>query len=474
MIGLDDPIFRKYLAETAGDDRVPVVLDALSGQSAVSVRLNPFKGVRRDHFDNVSEDVPWSPHGFFLSERPDFTLDPLFHAGGYYVQDSSAMFPGYAFREALKGFSGLSRPVRILDLCAAPGGKTTDIAASAREVLSDNFVLVANEVMRARSGILADNVAMWGDPCVVVTNSDPKAFACLEGFFDIIVADVPCSGEGMFRKDPEALRQWSEDNVALCSARQRRIVSDVWPSLAEGGVLVYSTCTFNALENDGNALWIENNLGAEVCLLDCPWPEVIKTAEGGFSLMPGFVKGEGQYCISLRKTSSQESFSQSQSARKASKVSKSKGKSAGASAKHSGSGVDLKGLFTLDVQIALKGSTYIAIPSVIASECEVLAALRPIATGTAIGEIKGSDLVPHGDLALSQILAVEAFPRVNVTEDVALAYLHKDSIRLENAPKGLVLICCGGLPLGFAKNLGNRCNNLFPNGRRILKNITNS
>ena len=241
--------FRKYLEEAIGSGNALVAFSAFDSPASVAVRKNPFK----DGTCPEGREVPWCRHGRILPERPQFTLDPHFHAGAYYVQDSSSMFVGHAFRELLGSMDvHVGRPVRVLDLCAAPGGKTTDIAASLREAFGDGFLLVSNEVMKARAGVLADNVALWGDPNVVVTSDDPSAFAALPGFFDIIVADVPCSGEGMFRKDEEAQRQWSEDNVALCEARQRRIVADVWPSLAQNGLFIYSTCTFNRMENDGN------------------------------------------------------------------------------------------------------------------------------------------------------------------------------------------------------------------------------
>ena len=227
--------FRKYLEEAIGHENALVAFSAFEKPASVSVRLNPFKkGTGID-----GRTVAWSPYGRILDERPVFTLDPQFHAGAYYVQDSSSMFVGHAFRHLLSEVvRPQGRPLRVLDLCAAPGGKTTDLAASLREACGDAFLLVSNEVMKARVGILADNVALWGDPNVVVTSDDPKAFAALPGFFDIIVADVPCSGEGMFRKDEQAQEQWSEDNVALCEARQRRIIADVWPALAPGGIFV--------------------------------------------------------------------------------------------------------------------------------------------------------------------------------------------------------------------------------------------
>ena len=204
--------FRKYLEEAIGSDNALVAFSAFESPASTSVRQNPFKKGRCPE----GRPVLWNPLGRILPERPQFTLDPHFHGGAYYVQDSSSMFVGYAFRKLLESVVRPSgRPVRVLDLCAAPGGKTTDMAASLREAFGDGFVLVANEVMKARAGVLADNVAIWGDPNVIVTSDDPRAFAALPGFFDIIVADVPCSGEGMFRKDEEAQKQWSEDNVAL-------------------------------------------------------------------------------------------------------------------------------------------------------------------------------------------------------------------------------------------------------------------
>ena len=297
------PAFRKYLAQVVGEGNLSAVLDALSGEPSVSVRINPAKaGSPSEIFGNlVSGPVEWNRHAAFLSERPAFTLDPLIHAGAYYVQDSSAMFPGKAFRDVLDKVleSGIISP-KVLDLCAAPGGKTTDISASLRESCKGGYLLISNEIMKQRAAVLADNAAVWGDPSVVVTSVDPKAFGTLPGFFDIIVADVPCSGEGMFRKDDEAVSQWSEENVALCQARQRRIVADVWPSLAEGGFLVYSTCTFNNLENDDNVKWICSEFGAEIIGIDSCG--LLRT-ECGVSLVPGFVRGEGQYCAVLRKTS---------------------------------------------------------------------------------------------------------------------------------------------------------------------------
>ena len=257
--------FIRNLSEELGPDRARTVLDALSGEPSVSVRLNPAKLTACPFPD--AERVPWSPYGYLLKERPNFTLDPLFHAGCYYVQDSSAMFVGELFRRALDGFGP---GVTVLDLCAAPGGKTTDLAASLRERFGDRFSLLANEVMRNRFGVLRSNVRTWGDPRVGVVSRDPSAFSG-KPVFDLIVTDVPCSGEGMFRKDEKAVEDWSPETVDFCAARSRRILSDVWSALKPGGVLIYSTCTFNRQENDGTVAWIVSVRGFPAGCADGAW-----------------------------------------------------------------------------------------------------------------------------------------------------------------------------------------------------------
>ena len=451
--------FRKYLEEAIGSDNALVAFSAFESPASTSVRKNPFK----DGLCPEGRQVPWCVHGRLLDERPVFTLDPHFHAGAYYVQDSSSMFVGHVFRTLLKTLkTPPGRPVRVLDLCAAPGGKTTDLAASLREAYGDGFILVSNEVMKARAGVLADNVALWGDPDVVVTSDDPRAFGSLPGFFDVILADVPCSGEGMFRKDEQAQQQWSEDNVALCEARQRRIVADVWPSLAEGGIFIYSTCTFNRYENDGNVEWIASELGAEVLTSD----DIVGIGHGvikttcGYSLVPGHVEGEGQYCAALRKTSEVGFKDVKMRVQKPSK------------AKDAPLPKGLDTLLDVKARFRMKGDTVVAVPEVIADEVAVLEQyLHVIAAGTALGTMKGQTLVPDADLALSLIFEKEAFPVAEVDLKTALEFLHRDAITLPDMPKGYVTVSYMGLPLGFVKNLGNRCNNLHPQSRRIRMNI---
>ena len=452
--------FRKYLEEAIGHENALVAFSAFEQPASVAVRMNPFKSCNCPS----GKEVPWSRHGRILEQRPVFTLDPAFHAGAYYVQDSSSMFVGHAFRTLVQSMvKPAGRHIRVLDLCAAPGGKSTDLAASLREMFGNEFLLVSNEVMKARVGVLADNMALWGDPNVVVTSDDPRAFAALDGFFDVIVADVPCSGEGMFRKDEQAQLQWSEDNVALCEARQRRIVADVWPALAQNGLFIYSTCTFNTRENDGNVGWISEEMQAEPLMKDGGFdgmPGVLKT-EYGYSLVPGFVEGEGQYCSALVKTgTSQPVFASRRSGRASAKAQKTEIPK------------NVMELFDRKVSLTLRGDMVIALPEYLRDDVSLLESLlHVIASGCAVGMVKGKDLVPDADLALSLMLREGAFQVADVDRDTALAFLHRDAIVLSDVEKGYVLIRYDGVNLGFVKNIGNRCNNLHPQSRRIRMNI---
>lgn len=457
-----DNRFIEYLETAIGRSNAETALEHLSAGPSVSVRLNPFKvegGNPDSIFENVSGPVLWNDFGYFLQSRPKFTLDPCIHAGCYYVQDSSAMFPGYALRSVLKKFEGLDRPLRVLDLCASPGGKTTDFATSLRKFYDGRYILISNEIMKQRATVLADNAGLWGDPCTVVVSADPVAFAAMEGYFDIIAADVPCSGEGMFRKDEEAVSQWSESNVALCQSRQRRIVADVWPALAPGGVFIYSTCTFNKFENDDNACWIASGLGAEKENIKVDFKGIIET-DWGYSLVPGLIPGEGQYCSVLRKNGCQAVSERSCRGRMVSDENIPK-ETAGR----------IKGFFSEEVRLLSKGGMLVAVPECISSEVDKFEYLRPLLRGVAIGQLKGKDLVPDEDLALSLILKRGVFPEYEVDMETALKFLHKDAFTLPDAERGFVMITYRNHPLGFVKNLGNRCNNLHPGNRRIKMDI---
>ena len=409
--------FVSSLENLLGAEDATRALEAMAAEPSVSVRLNPFKqpeGYPPTILEGSSR-VPWSPYGYILAERPVFTLHPLFHAGAYYVQDSSAMFAGWVFRQLLERFP--ERPLRVLDLCAAPGGKTTDLAASLREACGNDFLLVSNEVMRQRASVLSDNVAVWGDPNVVVTCVDPKAFESLPGFFDIVVADVPCSGEGMFRKDPKAVADWSPGTVALCASRQRRILADAWPALRQGGALLYSTCTFEPAENDENLGWAAEELGGEIVLPENPFG--IRTTRYGHLLVPGEVPGEGQWAGALIKVSGPSAY----------------------------------GYTSLEASL------------------EAVKRLRPLRAGVNEGSWKGKDFIPDPDWAMSISFDRTRYPEVPVDKQTGLRFLHRDSIVLKDSPLGYNVITYRGVPLGFVKNLGRRCNNLHPQSRRIRMDI---
>ncbi len=375
--------------------------------AGVSIRLNPFKGSDGP----AGTPVPWSPCGRILSERPQFIFDPLLHAGCYYVQDSSAMFVGHLLRRNLDSFGpGL----RVLDLCAAPGGKTTDAAASLRERFGDDFVLVANEVMKARAAVLSDNVAVWGDPAVSVTSVDPAVIGrLLPGAFDIIIADVPCSGEGMFRKDKRAVEEWSPELVTICAARQKRILADVWPALREGGLLIYSTCTYEQAENDDNLQWASSELGGTIIPPSDEFSSWgVRLTPSGNLLRAGVVPGEGQWAGALVKSASMPRARRFD-----------------------------------------------------------LSPLRPLRSGIPAAVQKGRELVPHPDSVLGIGFDKDSYACAEVDLQTALRFLHRDAITLPGATMGYNVITYKGHPLGLVKNLGTRCNNLHPMSRRILKDI---
>ncbi len=433
-----------------------IVIDALeSGESVTAVRANPAKmpiEALEGRFEAAEGRVPWRGDALFLSARPQFTLDSALHAGAYYVQDPSAMFAGCVASAAMRS-AGTAAP-RVLDLCAAPGGKTTCIAASL-----GGGLLVANEVISSRATVLAENVSKWGNPNVVVCGNDPAHFASLPGWFDVIVTDVPCSGEGMFRKEPQAVEQWSQENVRLCEARSRRIVADVWPALREGGFLVYSTCTFNSFENDGNAAWIAENLGAEIVHIGT-FDETLaaQTAAAGniatrcgVQLAPGITRGEGQYVALLRKTAAAPAMRLKAAPPLKKATCEWMRPGYACSRVECGAGAMLK-----------------AYPEALIYDIRTVEEnLRTLRSGVAVALVKGRDRIPQPDLALSPALSPEAFPEVELSREQALQYLRLQPLALPDAPEGFLKVCSEGLPLGFVKNLGRRANNLFPRAWRL-------
>lgn len=435
--------FLRLVQEQYGEDLAREFCAALSStEPEVSVRLNRWK-CPVGHFPQ-DQPVAWCPDAFYLSERPSFTFDPLFHAGTYYVQEASSMFLAQVLQQYV------SEPVVALDLCAAPGGKSTLL----RSLLPEDSLLVSNEPIRQRAQILAENTIKWGHPSVVVSQNYPADFTPLENFFDLVLADVPCSGEGMFRKDEEAIREWSLQNVEQCRLRQRDILEAVWPTLKPGGLLVYSTCTFNRQEDEENVHWICHHLGAEELPIahSAEWG-----IEGQHHFLPGKARGEGFFLALLRKAeeSGEKRFTFP-------KAGKDKRMSHAPQEPKS-----LREWVKGDFAYVLQNDTYTAFPAAYAEHLAVLQRhLHLLVFGVQIAEQKGRDWVPSHALAMSKAFRSETFPQVELSYEDSIAYLRRESIQIE-APRGIVLLCHQGFPLGFAKNLGNRANNLYPQEWRI-------
>lgn len=448
--------FIERTRQLLGEDTYTRFEEALQFEWPISIRPNR----RKCDKDVTGESVPWaSSSGVYLDTRPTFTFDPLFHAGCYYVQEASSMFVERVLKEYVK------EPVVMLDLCAAPGGKST----LCRGALKQGSLLVANEVMRNRSQVLAENLIKWGHPDVVVTNNDPADFTDLTHLFDVILTDVPCSGEGMFRKDPVAVEEWSVENVDVCRKRQRRILTDIWPALKPGGILIYSTCTFNREEDEDNVAWIAKELGAEILpvSIEESWGitgNLIGEDFPVYRFLPHKTKGEGFFLAVLRKHDGEVETVSLRTEKKKNNKNKDN--------KHplAVPGEALGWLeYASAYRLTMKDANIIAFPK----EHEAVLALlqqylKVIHAGITLGEIKGKDVIPHHSLAMSTVRAEGVFPKAEVTYGQAIAYLRREGLMLDaDVPRGYVLLTYKNVPLGFVKNIGNRANNLYPQEWRI-------
>lgn len=429
-------------------DQYPQFVASLMEPSPVSIRINPLKAPASP----AQQPVAWARDGKYLESRPVFTLDPLFHAGAYYVQEASSMF----LEQALKQTLNLSQPLNVLDLCAAPGGKSTLILS----LINRDSLLVSNETIRSRANILSENIQKWGCPNSIVTNNDPSEFRKLPGFFDVVVVDAPCSGEGLFRKEPEAMDEWSPDNVQLCAARQKRIVSDVWDALRENGIFIYCTCTYNTSENEENLQWLREKSDVEFIKLsiDAAW-DVEEVSDGNifaYRFFPHKAKGEGFFIAVMRKRESTEAL-RIRSRKAIANPSK-------------------QTLGTLESWI-LPGKDAVFFqfndlifytPSSKAKEMELLLqSLRIVYAGTNMATLKRDKLVPDHAMALSVEVNKDNFPCVEVSEEDALKYLRRDNIQLPDAPIGFTLLTYQSLPIGWVNVLSNRVNNMYPSEWKI-------
>lgn len=432
------------------------LLASLDEEASVSVRLNRRKTEMPPASLPIGEAVPWAkPVGFYLDGRPAFAADPLWHAGVYYVQEASSML--LRLVAPLLG----EEPLRALDLCAAPGGKSTLLV----DLLPEGSTLVSNELIRSRAQILAENIQKWGGVHSVVTSTEPQRLGRLKDQFDFILVDAPCSGEGMFRKEEEARRQWTPSLVESCARQQREILDDIWPALAPGGLMVYSTCTFNRQEDEDMLTYLVEELGAEpVALPELPEPITPSPLSSYpcYRMMPHRLRGEGLFMAVVRKPDAEVGSARSKPTR-----SKSKPNPKLPQEVLRWLSPELRADVTLQ---SLPDGTLTAIPSALYPIVEALQGAKiPILTsGIPLAEVKGRDFLPLPALALSVGLDEEAFPRAELTQEEAIRYLAREAITLSaDTPRGLVLVTYEGYPLGFAKHLGNRTNNLYPQAWRI-------
>jgi 16S rRNA C967 or C1407 C5-methylase (RsmB/RsmF family) len=398
-------VFVRETKQLMGEERFRRFMEAFNEDAPVSIRVNKRKVESGKWKENTYiNKVPWCEEGIYLEGRPQFTFDPLFHAGYYYVQEAASMFVTHVLRSLFTIHCSL---FTVLDLCAAPGGKSTAV----RTVLPEGSTLVSNEPIPTRAQILLENITKWGWPDCIVTNNYPRDFRKAKAKFDIILCDVPCSGEGMFRKDPATISEWSPQNVEKCWRLQREIVADAWECLNPGGLLIYSTCTYNIKENEENIRWILDTYEAEA--LDIPvdpsW-NITGSLLPGFDapvyrFIPGITCSEGLFLCALHKRGKWKEESGKRLPKREQSLQKNRLPS------------PLKEL----------------------SAAELFSFLFPLSSF-------------HIDLSYPE----------------ALKYLRGEALALPpDTPKGIVTVTYKGVPLGPVKNIGNRANNLYPKPWRI-------
>ncbi|MCD8290586.1 MAG: hypothetical protein LUC91_03685 [Prevotella sp.] len=452
--------FVKYTKEIMDNETWQALTQGLSEDPPVSIRLNTMKHVSDQKITLCDGRVPWCENGYYLKERPNFTFDPLLHAGVYYVQEAASMFIDHVMRQYVG-----NNAVTMLDLCAAPGGKSI----VARSMLPEGSLLISNEPIGTRAQILAENMQKFGNKDVIVTNNYPKDFRKSGMMFDIILTDVPCSGEGMFRKDETAISEWSLQKVEKCKRLQQEIIEDAWECLKPGGLLIYSTCTFNTKENEENILFIKDTFGAEILPVNIEreW-NIIRSLhpdldEPVYRFLPGKTRGEGLFMAVMQKNCGDDTVADIQKPKKAKKNVKD-------NSVKQGIFPDIEWLKSPELfDIIKKENSFIAIPKMWRNIYDIAEqTFKIISAGIKLGETKGKDIVPAQSLALSTSFNTSAFPQIELEYEQAIRYLRKESImHRTNTPNSYVLITYKGYPLGFGKDVGNRINNLYPAEWRI-------
>ncbi len=434
-----------------GFDRVKFVA-AHATAAPVSVRIHPVKG---NGIFMTNDRVLWHENGVYLPERPVFTLDPAYHTGAYYVQEASSMYLGRMLQHVLAGRENL----RILDLCAAPGGKSTLIASA----MTDSSLLIANEVIRTRASILEENISRWGYMNTWVTSNDPRDLGKLTGYFDVIVVDAPCSGSGLWRKDANALNEWSEANVTLCHQRQQRILADVWPALKENGVLIYATCSYSPQEDEDVLDWLAATYSTKGLTIppEEHWgiTEITspKHQMPGYRFYPGNVKGEGFFIAAVQKKESAGSL-------KPLRFKTANNPKIQAAAAHLLQRDDI-------VLIAGKDNCYNAVNMLHEADIALLQqAVYLRKTGLEAGTPMSKEWIPSHDVALCIDISKQ-LPAIDADREQALRYLKREETGIDNIPKGWHVVRYNGQGLGWIKGLGNRTNNYLPKQWRIRMDI---
>jgi len=364
------------------------------------------------------------------------------------------MFLEQVFKQAVSGIEY----VRVLDLCGAPGGKSTHLSS----LIGSNGLLVSNEVIRTRASVLAENITKWGAANSIVTQNDPSAFSELEGFFDIVLVDAPCSGEGMFR-DTVAVNEWSEENANHCSERQKRILTDIWPALKENGLLIYSTCTFNPGENEANIKWLISRQQAETVELDVSVydgvTEIDHQGIKGYGFYPGRIKGEGLFMSVIRKTGN-STKTKTRTKNKRSRE-----------PERSDRGIVREWTTFNSDNIIRSGSEIYYVPADMEDYCLLENRLKLISPGIKICTVKKNGYVPAHELSLSDGMRKEAFNRCGIDYSQAISYLKRDIFRLPDIPKDWFIAAYKDVSLGFCNNIGSRINNYYPVEWRIRMSI---
>lgn len=444
-------IFTDTLNGLPGYDEAAFKAVHAAGESITSIRINPRK-LTSVPFDIPAAPVPWARHGYYLSSRPSFTFDPLFHAGTYYVQEASSML----VEQALTQHLDLNNDIRILDLCAAPGGKSTHI----QSLISPGSLLVSNEVIRSRATVLRDNVLKWGTSNVVVLNNDPAHFQKLPAYFDAMVVDAPCSGSGLFRRDPDAFNEWSPEQVSFCAQRQKRILADVLPALRENGLLVYSTCSYSLEEDELLLEWLMNEYELESLplQLDESW-QIVEVQSGnafGYRCWPHLLKGEGFFLGVFRKREGGTGFA----AKKRPLATRLTRKEVAVV----DNWMDVNGW-----ELVRKENTVFAWPTNLAADTDILLdQMQVVYAGIRVGELLRDKLIPDHALAMSNLTRNE-IEKTDLDDEQAICYLQKKEFQWPGQTKGWQRVSYKGHTLGWANVLSNRFNNYYPKELRILK-----